>query len=130
MSAKGSRIFIVDDDAATGKSLARLLKSVGYEVETFLSADDFLRRDVYTGASCLLVDVRMPRMTGFDLQQALAKRDNVIPIVFLTALADTVTRARAMRGGAVDLLLKPVEEEELCDAIERALEILKTDKKD
>ena len=120
MSTKGSRIFIVDDDAATGKSFARLLKSVGYEVETFLSADDFLRRDVYTGASCLLVDVRMPGMTGFDLQRALAKRAIAIPIVFLTALVDESARLQAMKNGAVDFLLKPVDVEKLTDAVERA----------
>ena len=103
-----------------------MLKSVGYEVELFLTAEDFLRRDVYTGASCLLLDVRMPGVTGFDLQQILAKRDIVIPIVFLTALADKATRLRAMRCGAVDVLPKPVGLEELVNAIERALDMENT----
>ena len=123
MGMQSPRVFIVDDHPGFSRSLARLVKSAGYEVETFLTAENFLHRDVYTGASCLLLDVRMPGVSGLDLQRILKERDSVIPIVFMSALADTTTRARAMRGGAVDMLLKPVEEEKLRDAIERALDI-------
>ena len=122
METKGARIFIVDDDEAFGRSLARLVRSVGFEVETFMTAREFLEREVYTGTSCLLLDVRMPGLTGPDLQQELSKREIQPPIIFLTALEDTTTSAKAMKRGAVDYLLKPVDETSLFDAIERALE--------
>ncbi len=122
METKGARIFIVDDDEAFGRSLARLVRSVGFEVETFMTAREFLEREVYTGTSCLLLYVRMPGLTGPDLQQELSKREIQPPIVFLTALGDATTSAKAMKRGAVDYLLKPVDETSLFDAIERALE--------
>ena len=115
------RIFIVDDDEAFSRSLARLVKSAGFDVEAS-SAREFLEREIYTGTSCLLLDVRMPGMTGPDLQQELLRRNNLIPIVFLTAHGDTRTGIEAMKRGAVDFLLKPVDEESLFDAIERALD--------
>jgi len=115
------RIFVVDDDEAFSRSLARLLRSAGFDVETF-DAQQFLERDVYTGTSCLLLDVRMPGLTGPDLQRELSSRNNLIPIVFLTAHGDTRTGIEAMKNGAVDYLLKPVDEECLLDAIERALD--------
>ncbi len=120
MNEKRPKIFIVDDDEAFSRSLARLVRSAGFHVET-LGAQEFLEREPCEGPSCLLLDVRMPGMTGLDLQRELSSRNILTPIVFLTALGDTRTRMEAMKGGAVDYLLKPVDEEILFDAIERAL---------
>ena len=120
MNEERPKIFIVDDDEAFSRSLARLIRSAGFHVET-LGAREFLERETYEGPSCLFLDVRMPGMTGLELQQELLSRNILMPIVFLTALGDTRTRNEAMKGGAVDYLLKPVDEESLFDAIERAL---------
>jgi FixJ family two-component response regulator len=122
MSRTKPRIFIVDDDAAFSKSLARLVKSTEFDVETFLSAQEFLQRKVYKGTSCLLLDVRMPGLTGPELQQQLAKRNISMPIIFLTAHGDTPTGVKAMKDGAEDFLLKPVEEGQLLEAIDKALD--------
>ena len=110
MSKADIKIFIVDDDAKFRKSLARLVKSIGYDVELFSSAKEFLEREPFDGTSCLLLDVRMPGLTGPDLQAELNDRDISIPIIFLTAHGDTPTGVTAMKNGAVDFLLKPLEE--------------------
>ena len=120
MNEERPKIFIVDDDEAFSRSLARLIRSAGFHVET-LGAREFLERETYEGPSCLFLDVRMPGMTGLELQQELLSRNILMPIVFLTALGDTRTRNEAMKGGAIDYLLKPVDEEILFGAIERAL---------
>jgi len=122
MSKASTRIFIVDDDAKFRKSLARLVKSIGYDVESFSSAPKFLEREPFDGPSCLLLDVRMPGLTGPDLQAALNERDISIPIIFLTAHGDTPTGVKAMKDGAVDFLLKPIEEQALFEAIDRAID--------
>lgn len=122
MSKTDTRIFIVDDDAKFCKSLARLVKSIGYDVELFSSAKDFLEREPFDGTSCLLLDVRMPGLTGPDLQEELNKRNISIPIIFLTAHGDTPTGVKAMKDGAVDFLLKPIEEHALFEAIDEALD--------
>ena len=122
MSKTGTRIFIVDDDAKFRKSLTRLVRSIGYDVELFSSAKDFLEREPFDGTSCLLLDVRMPGLTGPDLQEELNKRNISIPIIFLTAHGDTPTGVKAMKDGAVDFLLKPFEERALFEAIDKALD--------
>jgi FixJ family two-component response regulator len=116
------RIFIVDDDKKFNKSLARLVKSIGFDVESFFSANEFLEREPYEGISCLLLDVRMPGLTGPDLQKELTKRNISLPIVFLTAHGDVPTSVNAMKDGAVDFLLKPVEEKKLFEAVDKALD--------
>jgi FixJ family two-component response regulator len=121
VSEERARIFIVDDDEAFSRSLARLIRSAGFDVET-LGAQEFLEREIYTGTSCLLLDVRMPGLTGPDLQQEMLKRNILMPIVFLTAHGDTRTGVEAMKSGAIDYLMKPVDEESLFDAVERALD--------
>ena len=85
------RIFVVDDDAKFGKSLGRLVKSIGFDVKIFASAQDFLERGTFEGPSCLLLDVRMPGLTGPALQEELAQRNMSIPIIFLTAHGDVPT---------------------------------------
>jgi len=122
MSKQPPRIFIVDDDKAFSKSLERLVKSVGFEVETLNSAKEFLQRKVYAGPSCLLLDVRMPGLTGPDLQNELTKRNITLPIIFLTAHGDTPTGIKAMKDGAMDFLLKPIEEKALFEAIDKAID--------
>ena len=122
MSETSSRIFIVDDDIAFNKSLARLVKSIGFEVETYTSAEEFLEKRPYKGPSCLLLDVRMPGLTGPVLQRELAHRNITIPVIFLTAHGDVPTGVKAMKDGAIDFLLKPVEEKKLFEAIDRALD--------
>ena len=121
MSRADTRIFVVDDDAKFSKSLARLVRSIGYDVELFASAKDFLEREPFEGPGCLLLDVRMPGLTGPDLQEELNERGISISIIFLTAHADTPTGVKAMKDGAVDFLLKPIEEHALFEAIDNAL---------
>ena len=122
MSETSSRIFIVDDDIAFNKSLSRLVKSIGFEVESYTSAEKFLETRPYKGPSCLLLDVRMPGLTGPVLQRELANRNITIPVIFLTAHGDVPTGVKAMKDGAIDFLLKPVEEKKLFEVIDKALD--------
>ena len=113
-------VFIVDDDSSVRKSLARLVRAAGFDVETFASAGAFLTRPRYDGPSCLVLDVRMPGLSGLDLQETLATAEQRLPIVFITGHPDVRDRVRAMKGGAIDFLSKPVNDRDLLDAIERA----------
>ena len=122
MSKTSSRIFIVDDDIAFSRSLARLVKSIGFDVETYTSAEEFLETRPYKGISCLLLDVRMPGLTGPVLQRELTNRNITMPVIFLTAHGDVPTGVKAMKDGAIDFLLKPVEEKKLFEAIDNALD--------
>ena len=115
-------IYIVDDDASVRKGLEWLIRSVGYHVQTFASANDFLRHDIPDTLSCLVLDLRMPGMSGLDLQEKLQSAQINIPIIFLTAHGSVPTSVRAMKGGAVDFLEKPVDEQILLDAIHQAIE--------
>ena len=116
------RVFIVDDDPSIRRSLERLIRLASYEVETYASATDFLARDLYDGPCCLVLDVRMPGLTGLDLQEELNNAHLDLPIVFITGHGDIPMSVKAMKAGAVDFLPKPFEEEELLDAIGRSLE--------
>jgi FixJ family two-component response regulator len=118
---EGVRVFVIDDDPSVLKALERLLRLNGFPVETFSSPDVFLERAPYEGASCLLLDLRMPGLSGLDVQEALSRKGIAIPIVFLSAQADVLSSVRAMREGALDFLIKPVEERQLLDTITRAL---------
>ena len=114
-------VFIVDDDASVRRSLSRLIGSAGYAVEAFPSAREFLAREPHSGPCCLVLDVRMPRLTGLDLQETLAAAGRRPAIVFVTGHVDVPMSVRAMKGGAVDLLTKPVDVEDLLGAIHRAV---------
>jgi FixJ family two-component response regulator len=116
-----SRVFLVDDDASVRKSLARLVKAAGYEAEVFASVRDFLARAPYDGPCCLVLDVRMPGLTGLDLQDALRAAGQRLSIVFITGYRDVRVSVKAMKGGAVDFLTKPVDEETLLGAIRQAV---------
>ena len=115
------RVFIVDDDPSVRKSLARLLRGAGYEVEAFASARAFLARPRHDAPSCLVLDVRMPGLTGLELQEALVTAGHLSSSVFITGYGDVSAGVKAMKGGAVDFLTKPVDKQELLGAIERAM---------
>jgi len=115
-------VFVVDDDAAVRRALERLIKSVGLHVETFASAQDFLQRDPPDRPACVVADIRMPGLSGLDLQKELADADLSMPIVFMTGHGTVPMSVRAMKAGAVDFLQKPVDEQVLLDAIHQALE--------
>jgi FixJ family two-component response regulator len=114
-------VFVVDDNPSVRKSLSRLLAAAGYTVEAFASAREFLTRSPSEGPCCLVLDVRMPGLTGIELQEALAAAGRRMSIVFVTGHADVRTSVKAMKGGAVDLLTKPVDQKELLAAITRAV---------
>jgi FixJ family two-component response regulator len=121
MTATASMVFVVDDDPSVRKSLTRLIGSAGYAVEAFASAREFLARERYPGSSCLVLDVRMPGLTGLDLQEALAGAGRRMSIVFVTGHGDISMSVKAMKGGAVDFLTKPVDDKDLLAAIEQAV---------
>ncbi len=121
MNRVASTIFIVDDDPSVRKSLTRVMTSAGYTVEAFASARDFLTRAPFVGPCCLVLDVRMPGLTGLDLQEALAGKGHRMPIVFITGHGDISMSVKAMKGGAADFLTKPFDVENLLDAVDRAL---------
>jgi FixJ family two-component response regulator len=114
-------VFVVDDNPSVRKSLSRLLASAGYTIETFASAREFLIREPSTGPCCLVLDVRMPGLTGIELQEGLAATGRRMSIVFLTGHVDVPMSVKAMKGGAVDLLTKPIDQEQLLGAIARAV---------
>ena len=115
-------IFVVDDDEAVRRSLVRLIRSAGRTVEAFGSADDFLAAAPHDRPACLVLDVHLPGLSGLDLQKALTRDGDAMPVVFITGQGSIPMSVEAMKGGAVDFLPKPVEDEVLLDAIRRAVE--------
>jgi FixJ family two-component response regulator len=116
-----TRVFVVDDDRALLTAIGRVLSSSGYDVHTFSSAAFFMEQLPYDGPACLVLDLRMPELTGLDVQEWLLCRGITMPTVFLSGAADVPSAALAMRKGAVDFLVKPVDEGELLEAVSRAL---------
>lgn len=116
-------VHVVDDDPSVRKSLDRLLRSVGYQVQTYDSARAFMGRTAPPDdlPQCLILDVRMPGVSGLDLQTSLRNSGTRIPIVFSTGFGDVTSSVRAMKVGAVDFLTKPIDEEELLSAVDRGL---------
>ena len=121
MTAAAPMVFVVDDDPSVRKSLTRLIRSAGHAVEAFASAREFLARERYPGPCCLVLDVRMPGLTGLDLQEALAGAGRRMSIVFVTGHGNISMSVKAMKGGAVDFLTKPVDDKDLLAAIERCV---------
>ena len=121
MTADAPVVYIVDDDASVRKSLTRVVAAAGYQVHAFASARDYLAREPSGGPSCLVLDVRMPGLTGLDLQKALAGGEHRTAIVFITGHGDIAMSVTAMKAGAVDFLTKPFAGKDLLDAIQRAL---------
>ena len=122
MSASSPVIFVVDDDRSVRESLRRLLTSRGLAVQVFPSAPAFLAAARPDGPACLVLDVRLPGLSGLDLQRDLARSDAALPIVFLTGHGDIPMSVRAMKAGAVEFLTKPFREQDLLDAIRQAIE--------
>jgi FixJ family two-component response regulator len=114
-------IAIVDDDEPFRRSVERLVRSAGFTVETFGSAEDFLERGNLDRTACAILDMKLPGMNGFDLQRRLIARPRPMPIVFVSAHADAVVRANALRAGAIAFLEKPFDDSTLLDALDRSM---------
>jgi FixJ family two-component response regulator len=114
-------VWVVDDDASVREALRSLIRSAGLRVETLASADEFLARPRVEAPSCLVLDVRMPRLSGLDLQKRMAEINLQIPIVFITGHGDVRTSVRAMKAGAVEFLTKPFDDRDLLEAIQLAI---------
>jgi FixJ family two-component response regulator len=115
-------ISIVDDDASIREALKSLMRSIRFNVEAFASAEEFLASERLDDTACLILDVHLPGMSGFELQNQLNIQRRAIPIIFITAHADEASRERALNGGAIDFLAKPVRRDTLFKAIQSAIE--------
>ena len=115
-------VFVVDDDAPMRESLKNLLRSVGLRVEAFASAQEFLHSPRPDVPGCLVLDVRLPGLSGLDLQKQMAEGDRHMPIIFITGHGDIPMTVQAMKAGAVEFLTKPFRDQELLDAVQHALE--------
>jgi FixJ family two-component response regulator len=122
MSEAAPVVFVVDDDPSVRRAIKRLVESVGLRAELFGSAQEFLRSERPDAASCLVLDIRLPGISGLDFQRELAKAAIHIPIVFITAHGDIPMTVRAMKAGAVEFLTKPFRDQDLLDAIQQGLE--------
>lgn len=122
LAPAGSRVFIIDDDGGVRAAIADLLLSAGLESETFGTPEEFLSRQPPDGPSCIVLDLRLPGMTGIDVQRALAEAGIAAPIIFISAFADVPTTVKAMKSGAVEFLTKPFDDQKLLDAVYAALE--------
>jgi len=120
--SKDSIVFIVDDDPIVRGAISSLLQSVGQKVQQFASAEELLQSNLPAVASCLVLDIRLPGLSGLDLQAELARAGLPIPIIFITGHGDIPMSVRAMKAGATDFLTKPFRDQDLLDAVTRALE--------
>jgi FixJ family two-component response regulator len=115
-------VFVIDDDASVRRALTRQLRAAGFQVEAFASAQDYLDQPPREGIACIVTDLRMPGLSGLDLQASLAKASRELPIVFITGYGDVPTSVRAMKAGAVNFLPKPFSDDEILAAVAEALE--------
>lgn len=123
MTSSNAMVFVVDDDPSVRRSSERLIRTMGFYVQTFASAQEFLDFPRPSAApACLILDIRMPGLTGLELQQRLIQSGNPIPIIFVTAHGDIPMTVRAMKAGAVEFLTKPFKSQELSKAIQTAIE--------
>jgi len=120
-SARGPIVFVVEDDASMGRALSNLFQSVGLQVEVFGSASEMLQGKLPDVASCLVLDIRLPGLSGLDFQTELAKANIHIPIIFMTGHGDIPMSVRAMKGGAIDFLTKPFRDQDMLDAVVKAI---------
>ena len=121
-SAKEPIVFVIDDDASVRRALTNLFQSVGLAVQVFGSAPEMLKSKLPDVASCLVLDIRLPGLSGLDFQNELAKANIHIPIIFMTGHGDIPMTVRAMKGGAVDFLTKPFRDQDMLDAVVMAIE--------
>src|SRR5437868_5129596 len=122
MNQVDAKVFVIDDDESIREALKSLIRSVGLCVETFASAQEFLQCERPDVPSCLVLDVRMPGLSGLDLQRELSEANIHIPIIFITGHGDIPMSVRAMKAGAVEFLTKPFRDQDLLDAIQQAIE--------
>jgi len=122
MTVPKPTVFVIDDDPSVLKSLSRLLRSLGFDTETFASAELFLARNHYDGVGCIVLDVRMPGLSGMDSQDELSKADYSMPIIFITGHGNIPMSVQAMKKGAADFLTKPFDDKELLQAVKKAIE--------
>ena len=122
MTNTDAMVFVVDDDASMRESLRNLIRSVGLRVEAFASAQEFLRSEPSDVPGCLVLDVRLPGLSGLDLQKRMSDTDMEMPIIFITGHGDIPMTVQAMKAGAVEFLTKPFRDQDLLDAIHQALE--------
>jgi FixJ family two-component response regulator len=115
-------VFVIDDDPLMLGSLSSLFRSIGLRVEAFASATELLQHPLPAVPSCLVLDIRLPRLSGFDLQAELSRLGIKIPVIFITGHGDIPMTVKAMKAGAIDFLTKPLREQEVLDAVTRALE--------
>jgi FixJ family two-component response regulator len=118
-----AKVFVVDDDPAVRESLVELFASVGLLAEAFGSTAEFLKRRASDEPSCLVLDVRLPGLSGLDFQSELVKLDAQLPVIFITGHGDIPMSVRAMKAGAIEFLTKPFRDQELLDAVQRGLEL-------
>ena len=121
-SAPVSSVFIIDDDRGMRQSIQDLVESVGLRAESFATGEEFLKRRRTNDPSCLVLDVRLPQMSGLDFQRRLVETDMQMPIIFITAHGDIPMSVRALKSGAVEFLTKPFKDQDLLDAIHEALQ--------
>ena len=121
-SAKESTVFVIDDDVAMRATLSSLFRSIGLRVELFRSAHEFGQIKIPDVASCLVLDIRLPGVSGLDFQAELAEADIRVPIIFMTGHGDIPMSVKAMKAGAVDFLTKPFRDQDILDAVIRAIE--------
>jgi FixJ family two-component response regulator len=121
-SADDATVFVIDDDGRMRAAMQRLLKSVGLRAEAFASPQEFLRHKLPDGPSCLILDVRLPGISGLDVQRKLSEAGVQIPVIFITGHGDIPMTVKAMKSGAVEFLTKPFRDQDLLDAIQEALQ--------
>jgi FixJ family two-component response regulator len=122
MSEDQPTVFVIDDDVSMREAIEAMVRLVGLPAQTFASTNDFLQTPLPDGPNCLVLDVRLPGVSGLDFQHELSKADIRIPIVFITGFGDIPMSVRAMKAGAVEFLTKPFRDQDLLDAIQHALE--------
>ena len=130
MTGEKPVVYVVDDDPSVGKALERLMRSAGHDVRTFTSALEFLDGRELETPACLVLDINMPGLNGLELQEYLADQEISLPIVFITGYGTVPESVKAMKAGAVDFLQKPFSDEDLLDAISRAIETDRRAKQD
>ncbi len=121
MSAPGTIVFVVDDDPSMLRAVARLLRAAGRDVEAFASPREFLTRSPHEGPGCLVLDLKMPDLSGLDVQKALESSERELPIVFISGHGRVPAAVRAMKAGAVDFLTKPFDDADLLASVEAAV---------
>jgi RNA polymerase sigma factor (sigma-70 family) len=123
-------VFVIDDDESMRRALDRLLRSVGLQVETFSAASDFIARPLPDRPACVILDLRLPGLSGLEVQESLARAGREIPIIFISGYADVPSSVRALKAGAFDFLQKPFGDQQLLDVIHEALERNRVDRRE